>query len=70
MLHVGSNALQQTEKSKYLGLVFTSDGRRNKELDTRVGKANAVLRELYCPVVTKRSFQSLPSQKNIGAFLE
>jgi len=39
----------------YLGvLVFTSDGSRNKEIDTRIGKANAVMRELYCSVVAKR----------------
>jgi len=25
-----------------------------KEIDTRIGKANAVLRELYCSVVTKQ----------------
>jgi len=37
-----------------LGVVFTSDASRNKEIDTRIGKANAVLRELYCSVVAKR----------------
>jgi len=35
-------------------VVFTGDGSRNKEIDTRVGKANAVLRELYCSVVAKQ----------------
>jgi len=30
-----------------------SDGSRNKEIDTRVSKANAVLCELYCSVVIK-----------------
>jgi len=38
----------------YLGVVFMSDGSRNKEMDTRIGNANSVLRELYCSVVTKR----------------
>jgi len=42
------------ETFKYLGVVFTSDESRNKEIDTRIGKANAVLREFYCSVVTKR----------------
>jgi len=28
-------------------VVFTSDGRQSEEVDTRIGKANAVLRELY-----------------------
>jgi len=39
---------------KYLEVVFTSDGCWNKAIDTRIGKAHAVLRELYCCVVTKR----------------
>jgi len=42
---VSGNTLQQVEKFKYLGVVFTSDGRRSEEIDTRIGKANAVLRE-------------------------
>jgi len=28
------------DKFKYLGVVFTSDGKRNKVIDTRIGKAN------------------------------
>jgi len=51
---VSGNSLQQVETLKYLGVVFTSDGSRNKELDTRIGKANDVLRQLYCSVVMKR----------------
>ena len=31
-----------------------SDGRRNEEIDTGIGEANVVLRELYRSVVTKR----------------
>jgi len=42
------------ETLKYLGVVFTSDGSRNKEINTQIGKANAVLRELYCSLVEKR----------------
>ena len=34
--------LQQTEKFKYLGVTFSSDGRQDNELDTRIGKASAV----------------------------
>jgi len=34
----------EVETFKYLGVVFTSDGSRNKSIDTRIGKANAVLR--------------------------
>ena len=35
--------LQQTEKFKYLRVTFSSDN----ELDTRIGKANAVMHQLY-----------------------
>ena len=42
------------ETFKYLRVVFTGEGSRKKEIDTRIGKANAVLREVYCSVVTKR----------------
>jgi len=48
------NTLQQVETFKYLGAVFTSDGSRNKGIDTLIGEANAVLLELYSSVVTKR----------------
>jgi len=51
---VSGNTLQQVETSKYLGMVFTSGGSRNKDIDIRIGKANAVLCKLYCSVVTKR----------------
>jgi len=44
---VSGNTLQQVETFKYLRVVFTSDGSRNKEIDTRIGKASAVLREFY-----------------------
>ena len=51
---MSGNTLQQVETFKYLRVVFTSDGSRNKEIDTRIGKENAVLREFYCSVVAKR----------------
>jgi len=54
MLQVSGNTLQQVETFKCLGVVFTRDRRRNKENDTRIGKANAVLRAIYRYVVTKR----------------
>ena len=52
ILQESGNTLQQVETFKYQ-VVFTSDGSRNKEIDTRIGKANAVLCELYCSLVTK-----------------
>ena len=51
------NTLQQVETFKYIGTVFTSDGSRNKDIGTRIGKANAVLCELYRSVVTKQKIQ-------------
>jgi len=53
-LQVSENTLQQVETLKYLGVVCTSDGSMNKRFDTRISEANAVLRELYRSVVTKR----------------
>ena len=35
--------LQQTKKFKYLGITFSSDAKQDNELDTRIGKANAVV---------------------------
>jgi len=52
MLQVNGNTLQQVEKFKYVGVVITSDRRWSKEVDARIAKANAVLRELYRYVIT------------------
>jgi len=50
-----SDTLQHVKNFKcYLGLVFMSDERKTKEIDTWVGKANAVLLKFYCSLVTKR----------------
>ena len=46
--------LKQVEKFKYLGVAFTSAGRQDEELDTRIGKASAVMRALHYSVVMKR----------------
>ena len=58
MLQVSGNTLQQLEIFKYLGVVFTSDGRQSEEIDTRIANANAVQRELYRSVVTKWEFSN------------
>ena len=42
------------EKFKYLGVAFTSEGRQDEELDTRIGKASAVMQALHYSVVMKR----------------
>jgi len=53
--------VNRSRRSSNLEAVFTSDGRRNKESHTRIGKENAFLRELYRSVVTKREL--LKSEK-------
>ena len=58
MLQLSCNTLQQVETFKYLEVVFKTDGRRSRKIDTRVGKANAVLREFYRYVVTKRELSN------------
>ena len=54
VLQVNGATLKQVEKFKYLGVAFTSDGRQDKELDTRIAKASAVMRALHNSVVMKR----------------
>ena len=46
--------LQQTEKFKYLEITFSSDGKQHNKLDTRIGKASTLMRQLYQSVVLKR----------------
>ena len=64
---MSTNTLQQVERFKYPGdgVVFTSDESRNKGIDARIGKVNAVPRELYCSVVTK---QGLSNNANFSVF--
>ena len=53
-LQINGGPLKQSEKFKYLGVSFTSDFRQNSELDIRIGKASAVMRQLHRSVVLKR----------------
>ena len=53
-LQIDGVPLKQSEKLKYLGVSFTSDGRQNSEWDIRIGKASAVMRQLQRSVVLKR----------------
>jgi len=39
-------------------VVFTSDGNQNKEIDVRIGKANAIFNVLQLFVVTKRELSN------------
>jgi len=62
MLQVSGITLQQVEMFKYLVVVFTIDRKRNKQVDTRIAEANAVLRELYRSVLTKPELSLQHSQ--------
>ena len=53
-LQIDGVPLKQSEKFKYLGVSFTSDGRQNNELDICVGKASAVMRQLQRSVALQR----------------
>uniref|UniRef100_A0A3B3CJV2 Reverse transcriptase domain-containing protein n=1 Tax=Oryzias melastigma TaxID=30732 RepID=A0A3B3CJV2_ORYME len=53
-LSVGGVRLPQVEEFKYLGVLFTSDGRSEREIDRRIGAASAIMRSLYRFVVVKR----------------
>ena len=53
-LNVDGVALKQVEKFKYLGSTFASDGKWDTEINIRIGKAGAVMRELYRTIVAKR----------------
>ena len=54
MLQVNGATLKQVEKFESPGVAFTSDGRQDEELETRLGKASAVMRVLHYSVVMKR----------------
>jgi len=64
---VSGNTVQQVEKLNYLGMVFTSDGRWSEEIATRIGKANAALRELSRSVVTKRELSNTAKLQSLTA---
>ncbi len=45
-LQVGGVLLPQVEEFKYLGVLFTSEGRMEREIDRRIGAASAVMRSI------------------------
>ncbi|KAK3559185.1 hypothetical protein QTP86_005078 [Hemibagrus guttatus] len=53
-LQVGGEVLPQVEEFKYLGDLFTSEGRMDREIDRRIGAAAAVMRSMYWSVVVKK----------------
>ncbi|TWW69209.1 hypothetical protein D4764_18G0000150 [Takifugu flavidus] len=54
LLRVKEEILPQVEEFKYLGVLFTSEGRMEQEIDRRIGAASAVMRTLHRSVVVKR----------------
>ena len=65
MLQVNGATQKQAEKFKYFGVAFTSDGRQDEELNTRIGKASAVMRALHYSVVMK---QELSKKAKLSIF--
>ncbi|KAI3372952.1 hypothetical protein L3Q82_023399, partial [Scortum barcoo] len=54
-LQVGGEVLPQVEEFKYLGVLFTSEGKiERREIDRRIGAASAVMRSVYRTVVVKK----------------
>ncbi|KAK3511498.1 hypothetical protein QTP70_009001 [Hemibagrus guttatus] len=53
-LQVGGEVLPQVEEFKYLEVLFTSEGRMDREIDRLIGAAAAVMRSMYRSVVVKK----------------
>jgi len=67
-LQVNGASLKQVEKYKYLEVVFTSDGKQDEELDTRMGKASVVMRALQYSVVINENCQIKQSSQFSNQF--
>jgi len=53
-LQVGAECLPQAKEFKYLGVLFTSEGKMEKEINRRTGAAAAVEQALHRTVLVKR----------------
>ncbi|KAK3528570.1 hypothetical protein QTP70_003744 [Hemibagrus guttatus] len=51
---VGGEFLPQVEEFKYLWVLFTSEGRMDREIDRWIGAAESVMRSMYRSVVVKK----------------
>ncbi|TWW77601.1 hypothetical protein D4764_12G0009910 [Takifugu flavidus] len=54
LLRVKEEILPQVEEFKYLGVLFTSEGRMEREINRRIGAASGVMWTLHWSVVVKR----------------
>ena len=61
-LQVRGELLPQLEKFKYLGVLFTSEGRLEREIDRQISAAATVMRSLYQSVVVKRELSRFTGQ--------
>ncbi|KAI3367063.1 hypothetical protein L3Q82_009264, partial [Scortum barcoo] len=57
-LRVGGEVLPQVEEFKYLGVLFTSEGKIEREIDRRIGAASAVMRSVYRTVCGEEGAES------------
>ena len=64
-LRVGNEILPRVEEFQYLGVLFTSEGRMEREIDRRIGAASAVMRALHRPVVVKKE---LSQKANVRSY--
>ncbi|KAK3531365.1 hypothetical protein QTP70_018164, partial [Hemibagrus guttatus] len=53
-LQVGGEVLPQVQEFKYLGVLFTSEGRIDREIDRWISAAAAVMQSMYRSVVVKK----------------
>ncbi|KAI3353207.1 hypothetical protein L3Q82_019757 [Scortum barcoo] len=53
-LRVGGEVLPQVEEFKYLGVLFTSEGKMEREIDRRIGAASAVVAKMRIGVPDRR----------------
>ncbi|KAI3354894.1 hypothetical protein L3Q82_004690 [Scortum barcoo] len=63
-LQVGGEVLPQVEEFKYLGVLFTSEGKIEREIDRRIGAASAVMRSVYRTVVVKKELSRKASRSS------
>ncbi|KAI3363117.1 hypothetical protein L3Q82_011764 [Scortum barcoo] len=64
-LQVGGEVLPQVEEFKYLGVLFTSEGKIEREIDRRIGAASAVMRSVYRTVVVKKELSRAKAKLSI-----
>ncbi|KAI3355686.1 hypothetical protein L3Q82_004279 [Scortum barcoo] len=64
-LRVSGEVLPQVEEFKYLGVLFTSEGKMEREIDRRIGAASAVMRSVYRTVVVVKKELSRKAKLSI-----